>query len=405
VLAVSLPALALVAGWAGTAAQPPASDTRTIAADSAGGEAPPLIVVPGRPTLQDTLRSPTYRALGYARMGQSLEASGMSLPAIASYRNALALDDSLPGVAGRLGRLYIKVGDPASAVPLLAREVTMNPGDRESARALGVALSQVGEHEAAIRQLELLTRTGPDDDVTWSALGVVYLNAGRAKDSEAAFRRAIALPPARAREHGDLGTALAAQRRWPEGRAALRRAIASDPADPAPWMNLGNLERDAGRPDSALAAYRAAEARDSSMTDAIRAQARLLADAGRPLEAGEAYRRAIAGADGDFAVSVEVVEHFIREGRPDVALEIARDGVRRDPQDPNARLLHGLALDAAGRTRAALAELRTAGRGFTDPAGRARVDRIVATMRASAPDSLRELFRADSLQHPVRAPR
>ena len=57
----------------------------------------------------------------------------------------------------------------------------------------------------------------------------------------------------------------------------------------------------------------------------------------------------------------------------------------------------GLSLAAYGSMREALRELRLADGLFTAPKDRDRLRQLIASMRQSAPDSLREMFRADSL--------
>src|SRR5262249_5292622 len=90
---------------------------------------------------------------------------------------------------------------------------------------------------------------------------------------------------------------------------------------------------------------------------------------------------------------------FARQGRADVALEIARDGVRRSPNSGNARWLLGEMLAAADEPLQALQSYREASARFPDPGDRARAELSIARLRASAPDSLRARFAADSAAH------
>jgi hypothetical protein len=64
----------------------------------------------------------------------------------------------------------------------------------------------------------------------------------------------------------------------------------------------------------------------------------------------------------------------------------------------------GLAHGASGRTREALEEMRLGQTLYRSPDERARIDSLVAALRAGAPDSLRALFAADSVAR-ARAPR
>src|SRR5262249_52780941 len=192
---------------------------------------------------------------------------------------------------------------------------------------------------------------------------------------------------------------LASEGREREARAEFQRAIAIDPKDAAVWVNLGNLERRAGHDEQALEAYRAAEARDSSQVLALQGQAQTLAALGHARAAEAAYRRWIARKPGDFGLQLEAIQYFVAEGRADMALETARGAVRIDPHSTDAYLMLGVALDASGDKRGALDALRRAEALATDEAGKARARQLIATLRAGAPDSLRTLFAADSVEH------
>jgi hypothetical protein len=93
------------------------------------------------------------------------------------------------------------------------------------------------------------------------------------------------------------------------------------------------------------------------------------------------------------------VRHYHERDRTDIALEVAREGVRRDPRSPDARIVLAIASQFAGQMRVALEELRSAQALFREPNGKAQVETLVRTMRAAAPDSLRALFAADSVTH------
>ena len=91
----------------------------------------------------------------------------------------------LPGVSGRLGKLYLGLGQAAAAEPLLRRELRRSPDDTHVSRDLGLALSARGKHREAIARLKRLTVIEPGDDEHWYTLGVALANAGRLKEAEA----------------------------------------------------------------------------------------------------------------------------------------------------------------------------------------------------------------------------
>jgi tetratricopeptide (TPR) repeat protein len=370
----------------------------TPSADPPGESAPAPLLVPGRPGPVDSAgASRTALARRKYEEGLGLERINAFAAAIVAYRRAVALDAKIAGANYRMGLLFERVGQIEQAVKAFAAEVEHHPGDVRAARELGLGLAQLNEHTRAVAQLELLTRRLPADGENWRALGYAYMRAGRPRDAEWALRRAISLPPQSALEHRDLGYVLGATGREAEARAEYRKAIALDPKETGAWVNLGNLDRAKGDLGGALADFREAEKRDSTQVLAIRGQALLLVDLKRFDEAGQAYRRLLARAPGDFDSRFAVVQLYESLGRDDIALELARDGVRFDRASGQGRLILGMALEAQGRLREAALELRRAESLAGDRAGRERARGLLGTLAAEASDSLRALFAADSV--------
>jgi tetratricopeptide (TPR) repeat protein len=389
--------LALVVVIAPVAASPATHDT----AESV----PAPMLIPGRPGPPDTTsRNRLLHAREQYALGLSLEREGGRPAAIAAYRNAAMLDPAIEDANYRAGMLFLAAGQVAEAVKCFTAEVAHHPGRVEAARELGLGLARMGEKERAIDQLVLLTRRLPKDGASWRALGFAYSVAGRGRDAEMALRRAIALPPELAAEHRDLGALLVTAGRIVDARAEYRRAMALDPKDATTWVNLGNLERMQRRFEPALAAYQDAETRDSTMRFALQGQVQTLHELGRDAEAGAVYRRLLKSQPGDLAARLDAIRLFDGLGRKDVALEIARDGVRYDRNSADARLLLGMALQSSGDTRTALAEMRHAEALFRNDAGRERARRLIRMLHSEAPDSLSVLFEADSLAHLPRLP-
>src|SRR5207244_12560686 len=102
---------------------------------------------------------------------------------------------------------------------------------------------------------------------------------------------------------------------------------------------------------------------------------------------------------------LEAVELFNSLGRDDIALELARNGIRQNRDSGQAYVIYGMSLAGHGEHRKALEQLRAADSLFADdPRERQRVADLIATMRRAAPDSLRAVFVADSVAHLRRSP-
>jgi len=130
----------------------------------------------------------------------------------------------------------------------------------------------------------------------------------------------------------------------------------------------------------------------------------VLRQTGHAVEAGQVYRRWVGTEPHNTTLRVEAMEYFDGLGRPDVSLELGREGVRLSPRIGETHLALGMAYHGVHDYRAALGELRRAEALFANPDERGRVGALIRAMRAAAPDSLRAFFAADSAAHERPAP-
>ncbi len=369
------------------------------ASDSLRAERPPApLIVPGRPAPADSLARPAAdRAQEQYAVGRELERNGAGAAAISAYRNAVRIDPTIPDAHYRMGRLFSNVSQHKYAAREYAAELKLRPDHVPSSRWLGLELAQLGDTAAAIARLRSLVQADPVDEPSWQALGFAYATAGRPLEGEQALRRALSLDPGDADAWRDLGVVLAATHRDAEARDAYRHAARLAPRDTGTRVNLGNLQLRAGHADSALAAYDAAIDVDSTSVLGWRGKVNALIALNRLDDAGRAYRSWLQLPEAPQSLRVEAMEFFASRGRQDIALELARDGVRRTPRSAEAHLALGMALHESGQDRAALPELRRAEAMFVRAEPSARVGALIRSLRAKAPDSLRALYRADSI--------
>lgn len=372
---------------------PAHADSVSISIESA----PAPMLMPGGPNPSDSLqRSRVQVAAEQFQLGVALQAQGAPAAAITAFRNAVKFDPTIAQAHFRMGLLYAVVGQHHAAALEFASEVEHHPGDRVAARMLGLALAQDGDSALAIQQLERLVRLDAKDAAAWRGLGFAYSLAARPADGERALRKAIALDPSDCGVWRDLGALLAATHRDDEARSAYRKSADLDSNETGALVNLGNLERRAKKLQAAYVAYHEAERRDSLLVLAYRGQVQVLIESRHEAAAGAVFRRWLAAHPNDTATRVEAIQLFQQLGRNDIALELARDGVRRDPRSGEARLAFGMALHSNGDVKDALPELRRAESWLSKPEQRLRVGALIRSLRENAPDSLRAVFVADS---------
>lgn len=398
-LLVSLLAPACTVSAAPAAAPAGSRSPDSVLIESAPGKF--IVPPPARPEAAqapvDTARaSRLRRAREDFGRGLMLEEDHAYAAAIISYTNAARLDPTLRGPSYRIGLLYASRQQFDPAARAFREELRRDPGNRAATMEFALALAELGDTTRSVRMLEGLTRRAPGDAAVWRSLGFVYGRLGRYEAAERALRGAVGRDPKNAKAWRDLGVVLAARGRDSQARDAYRRALAADPSDESSLINLGNLESRAGDREKALELYHQAEVRDSSQELAYRGQIRELVALGREADAGAVWRRWLHAAPGVVEVRDGAARHFVRQGRTDVALEIAREGVRLAPKSGEAWWLMGEMHAEALDRRAALQAYREASRRFGTPGDRARAEASITALRAGAPDSLRALFVADS---------
>jgi tetratricopeptide (TPR) repeat protein len=153
--------------------------------------------------------------LFYAR-GIALERSGDWPRAEADFRRALELSPEQPYVLNYLGYTWVERGENLpEARRMLERAVALRPQDGNIADSLGWALFKLGDLPGAIRWLERAVELEPRNSVINDHLGDAYWAAGRQREAQFQWRRALALGP-----EGDEG---------PKIEAKLRNGLPANP--------------------------------------------------------------------------------------------------------------------------------------------------------------------------------
>lgn len=104
------------------------------------------------------------KARQHARLGVLLTLRGHLAPAARQYEKARAAEPRVaadPKLARRLGELYLQLGQPAKAAPLLRIAGADDPEQPNVAAAEGRALLQLGDREAARAALARAVRVNP----------------------------------------------------------------------------------------------------------------------------------------------------------------------------------------------------------------------------------------------------
>ena len=147
--------------------------------------------------------------------------------------------------------------DVKAGLQRLSRAISLDP-DFLAARLLAAEVYLVAGQPP--RAVALLQKAGAQRARAAELLGRAYEQAGRAKQADAAYRKAIELAPGRCAPRVALGDLLASAEHATEAQAQYDRALAADDGCGEAHFSKGLLLHRAGKLDAALKRYERAAA-------------------------------------------------------------------------------------------------------------------------------------------------
>ena len=162
-----------------------------------------------------------------------------------------------------LGLIYRKQGDKEKSLRILRQGLERLPADYEIFVAYVSALLEAGRYDQVIGTVQ--AREDPRQEVdpeVWNALGVAHSNTGKLDEAVKSYEKALAIDPDFPKALTNLGTVyLVFYSRSREGRwleqslERFRKALALDPGSAAAWNGVGAAHRQAGDLDEAISAW------------------------------------------------------------------------------------------------------------------------------------------------------
>ncbi|MEW6689381.1 MAG: tetratricopeptide repeat protein, partial [Pseudomonadota bacterium] len=147
--------------------------------------------------------------------------------------------------------------------------------------------------EAALQAAERAAAAQPDDPGAWYRLGLARLDSGLLEQSEACWRRVLALDPRHAKARVNLGLVLQHTGRAEEGLQRYREAAAADPGLAQAWFNLGALLIERGQALEAVEPLRTALRLEQGRAEWHAALGTALRESGSPRDAVACLRAAL----------------------------------------------------------------------------------------------------------------
>lgn len=225
----------------------------------------------------------------------ALQDLGRSDEAAAAYEALLKRAPGHAEALNNLGILHRDSGRPDAAMRAFRAAVRAQPGHAVALEGLGRLLLDVGHAGEAVGALERAAAAKPDDAGLRSALFSAMIRAGRIEEAERRIRAELERRPEDAGLLANLGHALLFGGRRADAIEAFRRAVALDPARVGARIGLAEAG-DHERADDHVPAIREL-LKDPSLADADRATlgfalAKHLETRGEHGQAFEAYRTA-----------------------------------------------------------------------------------------------------------------
>jgi tetratricopeptide (TPR) repeat protein len=192
---------------------------------------------------------------GEAGRGRTSRAREHAEKAIAHFERAQDPQGFDPGLHLALGRLYLSVGEPAKAVPVLRRLQAFEPGLPEGLLLLARAYASEGNAGEAIQTLETAVAAEPRFYRAFSLLGELYEQERRWSEAARAYQQAFELNPRNFELQGRRAAALLNAGEAAEAATLLREVTSARPDGRMLYL-LSQAEREQNRFDEAEAAAR-----------------------------------------------------------------------------------------------------------------------------------------------------
>ena len=237
----------------------------------------------------DDARGHNLLGLGHMELGMAHEAE-------ASFRRAIALDESADGY-NNLGILYKRQGRLQEAAAAYRQALARAPGSAFAHYNLGNVLRATQAAEEAAQCFRMALECDPRHGAAMAALGQLLRGSGRAAEALPLLEQAIELAPGDADLHCDAGDALQDLGQAEAAVAAYRRALELNPKIARPWYSAGCAENSRKEYVTAAACFRQALALHADWPEAQHNLGQALFQLGQAEDAMRLFRDATARSD------------------------------------------------------------------------------------------------------------
>jgi tetratricopeptide (TPR) repeat protein len=196
--------------------------------------------------------------MAHYNLAIALRANSETDPAVAHYRQAVALRPDYAEAHYNLARILVEKGEFEEAIVHYEKALAVNPADAEAHNNLGSTLFQIGRVDEAIVHYQKALAIQPDYADASCNLANALLSKGDMDGAIVHYTACVALSPNQADAQYNLASALLRIGRTDEALAHYQKTLELQPGNADAHANLGSALLEKGRVQDAIAQYREA---------------------------------------------------------------------------------------------------------------------------------------------------
>ena len=257
---------------------------------------------------------------------------------------------------GHYGRMLHDAGHSTDGANFLERAVVLDAANGDHWYNLGVAALAAGWLARSVEALQKAIELQPAKAAAWGALGLAQQRNGQLENSEQSLRKALELQPGLLSAAHNLAITLRLLDKPQDALEVIESAMQAGLSAPETKTVRSHLLAEVGRLEDAVHSYRALIAETPNAIDAQETLARLLPQIGRSEEAMDSYDDALKRAP-----SIELYRSALNTAwdmkQPEAMSRWSAEALQRFGDQPELKLMKGLAHGLSGDSLKALAEL------------------------------------------------
>jgi tetratricopeptide (TPR) repeat protein len=266
-----------------------------------------------------------------------------------AFTKAKEADPNVAGLAVSEAQLLLVRDKPAEAKARLEQAIEQNPKEPDASMMLGQILFDEGKVDPALDRFEAAALLAPERPELRQMLSMAYGSTEKWDRAVTTLRKLLEAAPGARDLRPQLATALQQSGSADEARAVLESQAERFPDDRVSKMLLAQLLIDAKEHERAIGLLREVAEKETGPEPRILLYL-ALQKAGKPEVAAKVVEEVAAGQkDGRLVVAQVLLE----QGEVQLAIEVLRDAIGKEPANTQAAVMLATALRGTGQAEAA----------------------------------------------------